>query len=642
MACSSECVASSIVADQDTLEQIRQDEFDFYGGDCSGDEEQPSGPTYDESEDETLSFSEDEVSTRQEIDSMSTPARPGPSTTSTIDDEEVVCEFEKGCGCHEKCYEQFNVSEVSEYRLNMKELTKTERDMFLLGKLQLLIRDPSTVHHARSSKAVKKQRLTAAYAFDHRIVCHKAFCFLHSIGEFTLRALRKHIIEVGPIPREHGLKGRKAYNAYPFEVVSDAITFIKNYACVFGLPQPAALRGRANQAPTYLPAHQNHKIVHLKYQEACTEKSKPCMQYRSFIDAWHKCVPHIIFMTPRTDVCQKCENYRITIQRAVSEDEKKRLLTEFSTHLEVAQKERNFYLATIKKSKEAALTACETNNVPAFAHLTFDFAQQVFLPYHARQVGPIYYKVPMRVQIFGICNSEPHQVNYLFNEKETIGINGSKSHGPNSVISMVHHYLEVHSKKEPICHFHADNCVGQNKKKSVLAYFMWRTLVGLNEEIILSFMRVGHTRCMVDACFGLLKKRYRSSDCDTMEHLKTTVELSAKCNSVQFYSWEWREWDSFLSTSFRPYPGIRKIQHFRFTNKSPGIVFTRAACDDPESQFNLLKRGVRVNQFRVDRLPQILAPPGISATRAQYLHDEIREFVFPEFRDALCPSPSDN
>ena len=45
-----------------------------------------------------------------EIDSMSTPARPGPSTTSTIDDEEVVWEFEKGCGCHEKCYEQFNVS----------------------------------------------------------------------------------------------------------------------------------------------------------------------------------------------------------------------------------------------------------------------------------------------------------------------------------------------------------------------------------------------------------------------------------------------------------------------------------------------------------------------------------------------------
>ena len=324
------------------------------------------------------------------------------------------------------------------------------------------------------------------------------------ILEFTLRALKKHIVDSGPIPREHGLKGRKAYNAYPYEVVKCAIEFIKKYASVFGLPQPAAPRGRANQAPTYLPANQNHKIVHQKYQEACTKDNKPFIQYRSFIDTWHKCVPHIVFMTPRTDVCQYCENYRIAIQQAVTEDDKKKLLAEFSEHLEVAQKERDCYLASIKNSKEACAAAGE-GNIPSFTHLTFDFAQQVFLPYHARQVGPLYYKVPMRVQIFGICDSQPLQMNYLFNEKETIGTNGSKSHGPNSVISMLHHYLEVHGKREPKCHFHADNCVGQNKNKSVLAYFMWRTLVGLNEEITLSFMRVGHTRCMVDACFGLLK-----------------------------------------------------------------------------------------------------------------------------------------
>ena len=109
------------------------------------------------------------------------------------------------------------------------------------------------------------------------------------------------------------------------------------------------------------------------------------------------------------------------------------------------------------------------------------------------------------------------------------------------------------------CHFHADNCVGQNKNKSVLAYLMWRTLVGLNEEIVLSFMRVGHTRCIVDGCFGLLKKRYRASDCDTMQHLKIAVELSAKCNSVQCFDWEWREWDTFFASSFKPFPGIRKF-----------------------------------------------------------------------------------
>ena len=81
---------------------------------------------------------------------------------------------------------------------------------------------------------------------------------------------------------------------------------------------------------------------------------------------------------------------------------------------------------------------------------------------------------------------------------------------------------------------------------------MWRTLVGLNEEITLSFMRVGHTRCLVDACFGLLKQHYRRSECDTMKQLETVVAKSAKCNSVQLFDWEWREWDKFLLKKLNP------------------------------------------------------------------------------------------
>ena len=45
-------------------------------------------------------------------------------------------------------------------------------------------------------------------------------------------------------------------------------------------------------------------------------------------------------------------------------------------------------------------------------------------------------------------------------------------------------------------------------------------------------MRVG---CVVAVCFGLLKEQYKSSNCQ-FELLKTTVELSAKCNYVQLYN----------------------------------------------------------------------------------------------------------
>ena len=47
-----------------------------------------------------------------------------------------------------------------------------------------------------------------------------------------------------------------------------------------------------------------------------------------------------------------------------------------------------------------------------------------------------------------------------------------------------------------------------------------------------------------------------------------------------------------------------------------------------------------MDQFKSDCLPPVLAPPGITAAQAQYLYDEVREFVYPEFRDVLCPSPN--
>ena len=86
--------------------------------------------------------------------SMPTASAAAGSDTRSYDGDEIAKvshEFEKGCGCHELCYAQFDVSEINQFRLSMKELEKTERDMFLMGKLQLLARDPGTVVHARSS-----------------------------------------------------------------------------------------------------------------------------------------------------------------------------------------------------------------------------------------------------------------------------------------------------------------------------------------------------------------------------------------------------------------------------------------------------------------------------------------------------------
>ena len=87
-------------------------------------------------------------------------------------------------------------------------------------------------------------------------------------------------------------------------------------------------------------------------------------------------------------------------------------------------------------------------------HYTFDFAQMVQLPHMSRQVGPIYFKTPRKVQLFGVCTDGlPRQVNYLIDEAQAIGINGQKTHGANAVVSLLHHFFAWygHGEKNAFC-----------------------------------------------------------------------------------------------------------------------------------------------------------------------------------------------
>ena len=159
------------------------------------------------------------------------------------------------------------------------------------------------------------------------------------------------------------------------------------------------------------------------------------------------------------------------ISKGITEDDKLTLTQQFKEHVDLAQKERQYYrLDSMKRAEESIKSAPDK---PSYFHYTFDFAQMLQVPYHAWQVGPLYFKVPLKVQLFGICNdANKQQVNYLFSESEStcISQNGSKVHGPNAGISMIHYYLEVYLLHEESCHLHADNCVGQNKNRYVLGY----------------------------------------------------------------------------------------------------------------------------------------------------------------------------
>ena len=167
------------------------------------------------------------------------------------------------------------------------------------------------------------------------------------------------------------------------------------------------------------------------------------------------------------------------------------------SHVSLAQAERNYYTHSIEQSLSTTYPPSCEQLCPGVRGASSHSSGRVSV-----------FQSEAPCSTLGICNEGLKQLyNYIFDEASTIGEHGKTAHGPNAVISMLHNYLEEHNVP-PSLHFHADNCVRQNKNKSVLADFTCRILCGLIDNSTLSFMRVGHTRCAVDGYFGLLKQQY--------------------------------------------------------------------------------------------------------------------------------------
>ena len=66
-----------------------------------------------------------------------------------------------------------------------------------------------------------------------------------------------------------------------------------------------------------------------------------------------------------------------------------------------------------------------------------------------------------------------------------------------------------------------------------MAYLMWRVLVDLNEEIIISFLLVGHTKFAPDWGFGLFKRLFKLTKVGTIYDIADVVHNSAAVNHLQ-------------------------------------------------------------------------------------------------------------
>ena len=284
--------------------------------------------------------------------------------------------------------------------------------------------------------------------------CRDVFLFYHGESIKRLKYLQKHLIEVGTLPPMHGNAGRKPSHACSVNDKTQVESFIINFAVAHGLPDPGRdLRVGKRKLRILLPAVLNYILVHRIY-----EKSKSGgVGYQTFTRIWNEVAPHVCFHKPRSDVCMTCEDFKKSLNRVTSDltekrdDEKIQLHREAVEHLEHAKKERDYYTKCIKISEKsfASLEPGQQKSPtkPNFRrismHYSWDFAQQINCPYENQQVGSIYFKVPRRAQLFGVCcEGIPKQVNYLIDEADFIEKNA------NTVISLIDHYFEKHGLGE--------------------------------------------------------------------------------------------------------------------------------------------------------------------------------------------------
>ena len=178
------------------------------------------------------------------------------------------------------------------------------------------------------------------------------------------------------------------------EDVGNVVTFLRNYAENNAVVLPSKTKGvRAGDPRTMLlPSWETKKQIHEKCVAACKEGSQ-ILKLSAFVSVWTSVLPNIMIQRPRSDLCVVCQKNTMKMSQMVNldDDVKVERVKHMSEHLRLVlvQLERAQYNDVIQSAKEALREAeagsCSIDTV----HLSFDYAQQVFLPNLPDQPGSI-------------------------------------------------------------------------------------------------------------------------------------------------------------------------------------------------------------------------------------------------------------
>ena len=193
----------------------------------------------------------------------------------------------------------------------------------------------------------------------------------------------------------------------------------------------------------------------------------------AFRKLWLQLLPQILTAKPMTDLCWQCQHNMTFIYCCSNQPDadKSAKIRQQEEHLRVVQLERSLYNTIVKAAKDTAathglhqLSANKPCSRSMVMHYSFDYAQQVHMSSNPMQPGPLYFLVPRKCGLFGVCcEAIPKQINFLIDEAHLV------SKGSNAVISFLDFFFARYGLGETDASLHCDNCAGQNKNRYMLS-----------------------------------------------------------------------------------------------------------------------------------------------------------------------------
>ena len=207
------------------------------------------------------------------------------------------------------------------------------------------------------------------------------------------------------------------------------------------------------------------------------------------------------------------------------------------------------------------------------------------------------------MHLFGIQDEAIRkQINYVLDENELLG------KGPNGTLSLVFNGIKQLNKGEKHLKITCDNAGGQNKNNTTLWFYLYLVICGYYESIELNFMVPGHTKFKCDGSFGLIKRLYRKTTVDCVDHVIDVVKRSSitGLNKTQRYNgnegFQYYDIISGLETYFKKLPGLQKFQHFLFTSANPGVIKAQEVANGPFQEFKLLKTSKSTTPQAIEKI----------------------------------------